>query len=184
LADLQTYYKVVFEGSEDCLKSVSLGGVCKQLCGKEICKGERMSNWERRPLREAQMHYGTLDAYCMIPAIKACIERAGTNEAKSLKKHVQAYDMVKAKAAKAEESKEGEKKDNYKKGGRGHKGKYEKKKTGGPQEGGKPQDESKGQKEEGPRKVYYKAKEPQLNKQNSTGQAYQRKPRQDQGPQQ
>jgi hypothetical protein len=51
LADLQTYYKTVYEGDEACLKAIGLGSVCKQLCGQEICKGERMSNWERRPLR-------------------------------------------------------------------------------------------------------------------------------------
>jgi hypothetical protein len=29
LADLQTYYKTVYTGDAECLKSVSLGAVCK-----------------------------------------------------------------------------------------------------------------------------------------------------------
>lgn len=77
LADLQTYYKTVYTGDAECLKSVSLGAVCKQMYGKEICKGERMSNWERRPLRQGQLHYGALDGYCMIPALQKLIEKAG-----------------------------------------------------------------------------------------------------------
>lgn len=54
---------------------MGLGNVCKEMIGKEICKGERMSNWERRPLRQAQMHYAALDAYCMIPALIKLIEK-------------------------------------------------------------------------------------------------------------
>lgn len=70
------YYSAVYEGCEDKVKSVGLGSVCKQLLGQEVCKAERMSNWEKRPLRLAQLHYGYLDAYCMIPAIKVLIQKA------------------------------------------------------------------------------------------------------------
>jgi len=48
LCDLQSYYRAV---CKDTATGMGLGNVCKDMVGKEICKGERMSNWERRPLR-------------------------------------------------------------------------------------------------------------------------------------
>lgn len=47
LLDIQVYYKAV-AGTE---KNLGLAKVATELLGKEICKAERMSNWERRPLR-------------------------------------------------------------------------------------------------------------------------------------
>ena len=52
-------------------KNIGLGYVCEQMLGKAICKAERMSNWENRPLRKAQLHYAALDAYCQVPIIEA-----------------------------------------------------------------------------------------------------------------
>lgn len=47
LLDIQVYHKAV-TGAD---KKLGLAKVAAELLGKEICKAERMSNWERRPLR-------------------------------------------------------------------------------------------------------------------------------------
>ena len=41
------------------------------MLGKAICKNEQVSNWERRPLRPSQQHYGALDAFVLIEIYKA-----------------------------------------------------------------------------------------------------------------
>ena len=38
----------------------------EQVLKKKLCKGETLSNWERRPLRSSQVHYAALDACIMI----------------------------------------------------------------------------------------------------------------------
>jgi hypothetical protein len=45
----------------------SLSGICGVCIGRPLSKRARMSNWEQRPLTEAQMHYAALDALCLIP---------------------------------------------------------------------------------------------------------------------
>ncbi|KRZ81036.1 putative exonuclease mut-7 -like protein [Trichinella papuae] len=44
----------------------SLNDHCFVYLGYWLAKGERMSNWQRRPLREMQMQYAALDAYAVI----------------------------------------------------------------------------------------------------------------------
>lgn len=64
--DAQHYFGKVFlvEGQ------TSLSKVAEKIFDKPMCKVEQMSNWERRPLRKTQMHYGGLDAYILIDIIK------------------------------------------------------------------------------------------------------------------
>jgi ribonuclease D len=54
-----------------------------------------MSNWERRPLRKSQQHYGALDAYIMIPIIKFLIAKAEEDGLPPFKKFVKTLDNTK-----------------------------------------------------------------------------------------
>ena len=62
LIDLRNIYTISTFGS---IKSFS--EICKEFFGKPLCKYEQCSNWENRPLRQSQLHYGALDAiYCCL----------------------------------------------------------------------------------------------------------------------
>jgi ribonuclease D len=54
-----------------------------------------MSNWERRPLRKSQQHYGVLDAYVMIPIIKFLMKKAEEDGLPPFKKYVKTLDNTK-----------------------------------------------------------------------------------------
>ena len=57
--DVQTVYRVLFpEDSKSSLKHMT-----HQLYELELCKIEQLSNWRRRPLRKAQLHYAAADAF-------------------------------------------------------------------------------------------------------------------------
>ena len=46
---------------------------------KEICKQQTLSNWSRRPLRENQLHYAAMDAFCLINILDVLKEEVGEN---------------------------------------------------------------------------------------------------------
>ncbi|KAK7874023.1 hypothetical protein R5R35_013427 [Gryllus longicercus] len=52
-----------------------------ELClGKCLDKSDQFSNWERRPLRESQIRYAALDAYCLIEVFDVLKENAERQE--------------------------------------------------------------------------------------------------------
>ncbi|XP_008191355.1 exonuclease mut-7 homolog [Tribolium castaneum] len=75
---LEKYPKVVLpyevQGS-----GPSLGTLVNQCLGRPLDKSDQFSNWEKRPLRNSQLVYAALDAYCLIEVydvIKGCCEKA------------------------------------------------------------------------------------------------------------
>ena len=59
--DVQVIYKEKY--SQFC---PNLSQLCRDFLSRDLCKGEQMSNWERRPLRKRQLHYAALDAFILL----------------------------------------------------------------------------------------------------------------------
>lgn len=51
-----------------------------------------MSNWERRPLRKSQAHYGALDAYILLDIIEKLKEKAQQDGMQPFDKFVKTLD--------------------------------------------------------------------------------------------
>ena len=75
--DVIDFYKAV-EPDHKNKGGYGLAAICENLLGKKLCKGEQVSNWERRPLRKSQMHYAALDAWILPQIITALNKKAET----------------------------------------------------------------------------------------------------------
>ena len=62
--DAQDFYKAVYPDFKE-NGGFSLARVCERVMDKKLCKKEQMSNWENRPLRFSQEHYGAMDAWIL-----------------------------------------------------------------------------------------------------------------------
>lgn len=65
LLDLQKLYKKARPG-----QPIGLASVAEDLFdGLKLCKVEQVSNWEARPLRYSQEHYGAMDAWILVQMV-------------------------------------------------------------------------------------------------------------------
>ena len=70
IIDITHLYSIIY--FEQC---PSFSKVCEKIIGKQLCKYEQCSNWEKRPLRETQLHYAALDALLCCLIYKKIIEK-------------------------------------------------------------------------------------------------------------
>jgi len=63
--------------SEPAVNVASLSSACDEFLGKPLLKFEQMSNWDRRPLRKAQVQYASLDAHATLALLDATLDRGG-----------------------------------------------------------------------------------------------------------
>merc|ERR1719375_2614322 len=59
-------------------KRLPLREVVLSVFGRPLCKMEQCSNWMRRPLRQSQMHYAALDAWCLLRCCDALAKSRST----------------------------------------------------------------------------------------------------------
>ena len=111
--DVQSYYMKIHELDNQ----IGLAKVATDLMGKEICKGEQMSNWELRPLRKTQLHYGALDAYVLIELLKLTAKAAEKKGdiALAIKPNIEELTLEGYKQKKAQQKADREKKHQEKK---------------------------------------------------------------------
>eukprot|EP00353_Schmidingerella_taraikaensis_P004688 CAMPEP_0185574000 /NCGR_PEP_ID=MMETSP0434-20130131/5562_1 /TAXON_ID=626734 ORGANISM="Favella taraikaensis, Strain Fe Narragansett Bay" /NCGR_SAMPLE_ID=MMETSP0434 /ASSEMBLY_ACC=CAM_ASM_000379 /LENGTH=160 /DNA_ID=CAMNT_0028190409 /DNA_START=1552 /DNA_END=2034 /DNA_ORIENTATION=+ len=74
--DLQSFWQAIKKEKNQ----IGLAKVVESIFDKPLCKGEQMSNWEKRPLRKSQQHYGALDAVCLVQLLSRMEEKARAEE--------------------------------------------------------------------------------------------------------
>lgn len=84
--DLQSYYSKVCVAPQ-----VGLAKVTEKILKQSICKGEQMSDWEKRPLRLSQQHYAALDAYCLIPILHEIAKIGADKNEVSSEEHIRQH---------------------------------------------------------------------------------------------
>lgn len=75
LYDVQPIYASLYKTA-----GVGLSKIVDAVIGKKVCKVEQMANWELRPLRKSQQHYGALDAYILVELFDRLKDYAKEND--------------------------------------------------------------------------------------------------------
>jgi hypothetical protein len=75
LYDVQPMYASMYKTAGG-----GLSKIVQAVLGKKVCKVEQMANWELRPLRKSQQHYGALDAYILVELFDKMKEYAKEND--------------------------------------------------------------------------------------------------------
>lgn len=52
----------------------SLAFITENMLGKQLCKDQTLTNWQRRPLRRNQIHYAAMDALIVIKIYDKFVE--------------------------------------------------------------------------------------------------------------
>lgn len=61
-------------------KYKGLTGLTERVLGKPLNKGQQMSVWTNRPLRQAQIVYAAIDAFVLIELYQELYEKCGSNK--------------------------------------------------------------------------------------------------------
>lgn len=90
LLDLQELYKLAVPDFKE-KGGMGLAACTQNIMGKKLCKSEQMSNWENRPLRYSQEHYGAMDAWILVLMVPKCMKlfESGPKANKALKNSMQ-----------------------------------------------------------------------------------------------
>lgn len=76
LYDVQKIYAELYAEK----KGQGLSKIVDAVVGTKVCKVEQMGNWEKRPLRKSQLHYGALDAYILVELYERMSMHASESE--------------------------------------------------------------------------------------------------------
>ena len=73
--NINTVFKAVFEQSKNSLDFIVSHlfrtlPILTSLASKNLCKYNQTSNWEKRPLRKAQINYAALDAFILLKILQ------------------------------------------------------------------------------------------------------------------
>ena len=77
-AALRNYYEIpqIFKALVPGDKYFGLAHITEVIIGKKLSKGDQCSNWNLRPLRKAQLHYGAMDSVVLLKIYEKFTEMA------------------------------------------------------------------------------------------------------------
>ena len=76
----QTEHLVDIEKTVPKSQSMDLDSLVQKHLNKELCRSNQVSGWFQRPLREAQLHQATLDAFILLPLYRKIVDGRDFND--------------------------------------------------------------------------------------------------------